>query len=221
VHTKIATRLKVGLLIVVLAVFYSFVGYTDYAKNNTKAATAQIETKVAEVEQQSVKDGTYYGIKRAEIALAEYNKGIFEDVRGCNCGVEVNKYTEGMQAPWCAMFASWVTKEAGSPVYSDVTKSWRITNSRDLSEYLKKTGTWYSRDDVISKDIQPRLGDFVIFYRGDFEDKIGHVDIVVRVDDSKGFAGLVGGNVRDRVEFRDLPYEQNYGFLGFGRPEKD
>lgn len=222
---KLPAWLKTGLLIVALTVFYGYIAYQDYAKNNTKVAAQVVETKVAEAEAQTatepIKTSEYFGIKRAEIALAEYNKNIFEDARGCNCGTEVDKYTEGHHAPWCAMFASWVTREAGSPVHSDITDDWRITNSRDLANYLMKNGTWYSREEVISQGLRPRLGDFVIFYRGDFEDKLGHVDIVVRVDDSQGFAGLVGGNVRDRVDFRDMPFEQNYGFLGFGRPEKD
>ncbi len=223
-RTKLLTWLKTTVLVIALAAFYGYVGYQDLAKNTSKSATQEVRAIVEKVEAadaQPIKSSEYFGAKRAAIALAEYNKGIFEQTRGCNCGSDVDKYTQGHPAQWCAMFASWVANEAGSPFDSVITGTWRVTNSRELAENLKKNGTWHSREEVIDKGLKPQLGDFVIFWRGDFEDKLGHVDIVVKVDESQGFAGLVGGNVRDRVDYRNMPYEQNYGFLGFGRPEKD
>lgn len=218
---KLLGLLRLPLLIAALVVFYGYVAYDDFAKNSTSNASQAVRAKIEEAQKETVKPPEYFGAKRAEIALGEYKKGIFEEKRGCNCGPDIDKYTQGVHAQWCAMFASWVSNEAGAPLRSNTTGTWRVPNSRELAEYLKQNGTWYSREEVIEKSIRPRLGDFVIFWRGDFEDKLGHVDIVVKVDDSQGFASLVGGNVRDRVEFRDMPYEQNYGFLGFGRPEKD
>ena len=45
---------------------------------------------------------------------------------------------------WCTMFASWVANEAGSPLYNEKTKSWRLINSRDFAANLEKNGTWLS-----------------------------------------------------------------------------
>lgn len=161
-----------------------------------------------------------YGAKRALIALDEYNKNITEDVTGCNCGSEIDKYTEGSPAQWCAMFVSWVSREAGSPLVDPTSGSWKITNSRIFTDYIKQNGTFYSKEQVFKENIQPKPGDFIIFYRGKVADNLGHIDIVIEAKEN-GKADLIGGNIRDRVMYRkDFPYRDYYGFLGIGRPEK-
>jgi hypothetical protein len=210
------------ILLSLMVSFFGYVGYMDLVHDPAASATAKIQTKIAA--QAKPSDGTSpkvdYGLKRAEIALTEYRKNIVETPKGCNCGPEIDKYTEGYHAQWCTMFASWVANEAGSPLYNEKTKSWRLINSRDFAANLEKNGTWYTSEEVLEKGLQPKIGDFVVFWRGDFEDNLGHVDVVVDLSDKPGFAGLVGGNLDGRVQYRDFSYLQYYGFLGFGRPEK-
>ena len=203
--------------------FFGYVGYMDLFYDPAASATTRLQSKIATQEKpaDSIKPKVDYGLKRAEVALAEYRKDIVESPKGCNCGPEIDKYTEGYNAQWCTMFASWVANEAGSPLYNEKTKSWRLINSRDFAANLEKNGTWYTREEVLEKGLQPKIGDFVVFWRGDFEDNLGHVDVVVDLGDKPGFAGLVGGNLDGRVKYRYFPYLQYYGFLGFGRPEKE
>lgn len=218
-----ALRVLAG--VTVLVAFFGYLAYQEFLFDETASAKSVIQTEIAKLptpqEVSAPKSAEYYGLKRAEIALQEYGKGIVEPVPGCNCGPEVDKYTESTPAQWCTMFVSWVAREAGSPMYDERTKSWRFMNSRLLIEHLKLNGTWFSREEVIAKGLQPRLGDFVFFYRGELEENLGHVDVVVDISGAPGTAGLIGGNIRDRVLYREnFPYQQHFGFLGFGRPEK-
>jgi len=213
--------------IVLLVIFFGFLTYHYIFVDRTASAMTAItktlepfEVKAASAAAEAPKPPEYYGAKRAEIALQEYRKNVIEVPRGCNCGVEIDKYTEGNPAQWCTMFASWVAKEAGSPLIDERNGAWRFLNSRLFTEHLKIHGTFYSREEIATNNIQPRVGDFIIFWRGNVEDNLGHIDVVVNVT-GDGRADLVGGNIRDRVEFRgNFPYQDNYGFLGIGRPEK-
>jgi hypothetical protein len=161
-----------------------------------------------------------HGLERARIALEEYDKKIKEKTANCNCGEDIDKYTEGLRIQWCASFASWVSKQAGSPLMS--TSGWRIGKAQDIARYLEKNGTWVSAQDAKDKNIQPQVGDIVIFWRGHFEDNLGHADIVISTNPSKpGQATLIGGNIQNKVSMREnFYYSEHYGFLGFGRPEK-
>lgn len=201
----------------VLTYQYLFVDRTANAMSEITKTLQPFEVNVATTEKQPPE---YYGAKRAEIALTEYRKNVIEVPRGCNCGPEIDKYTEGNPAQWCTMFASWVAYTAGSPLIDDRSGAWRFLNSRFFTENIKAHGTFYSREEIVANNIQPRIGDFIIFWRGNVEDNLGHIDVVVGIT-GDGRADLVGGNIRDRVEFRgDFPYRDNYGFLGIGRPEK-
>lgn len=196
-----------------------FVGYRDLMHDPTRAVERQLQGQIAIASDADIAARElYYGQMRAKIALAEYKKGVKESTKGCECGPDVDKYTEGHRAQWCTMFASWVAKEAGTPVSSEMTKSWRITNSREFAEYLQKNGTWHSRDEILQKGLKPQIGDYVIYWRADFDDRLGHVDIVINPDVAPGVAGTIGGNLKDKVAYRDFPYLHDYGFMGFGRP---
>lgn len=222
-HIKVRLN-HVILAMVGILLFFGYIAYKDLIFDASAISQEKVDTRIADVQKEEAFQPTpeYYGLKRAEIALQEYRKGIVEQPRGCNCGPEIDKYTEGALSQWCTMFASWVGQEAGSGVYNEKTDSWKIVNSRDFATYLEQHGTWHSREEVIEKNLQPRLGDYVVYWRGNFEDNLGHVDIVVDTGSTPGSAGLVGGNLGDRVEYREnFPYLNNYGFLGFGRPEKE
>lgn len=209
-----------------LTLFFGYAAYKDWIFDSAAVAEEKIHSALTvhaatSSQPEASKNPEYYGLKRAEIALAEFRKNVVETKHGCNCGPEIEKYTEGNHAQWCTMFASWVTYAAGSPVMNEKTESWRITNSREFAKYLQTKGTWYPRQQVIDEKIEPRIGDFIVFWRGKFEDNLGHVDVVVEKGAVLGTAGLVGGNLKDRVQFREsFPYLQHYGFLGIGRPEK-
>lgn len=207
-------QLGLGLL---AALVFGLLAFEHLFVDAPVIATQHINQKIKDAQKDT---SEYRGYKRAEIALAEYNKNVTETVRGCNCGPEIDKYNEDSPVQWCTTFASWVAREAGSPVVDPVTGSQKIINSKVFAEYLKQSGTFYSREEVVAQDIQPRIGDFIISYRGDYEDNIGHIDIVVG-DSKDGRADLVGGNIRDRIAYRkDFPYRDYHGFLGIARPEK-
>lgn len=210
------------LFTILLAIFFGFLGYKDLFFDSTLAARDKIYAQQQELPP-NAPSSKQLGLKRAQIALDEYGKNVVETSRGCNCGPEIDKYTENNHAQWCTMFASWVAQAAGSPVWSEKTNSWRIANSRDFALYLQEKGSWHSREEVIAKKLTPQLGDYIVFWRGKFEDNLGHVDVVVAAPNAAaGTASLVGGNLKDRVQFREnFPYLQHYGFMGFGRPEKN
>lgn len=201
-----------------------YIGYQYIGDNDTVKARSLTDTYAAAVVQPQADTNVPtadYGIRRAKITLSEYSKGVSETTKGCNCGPDIDKYTENSPAQWCTMFASWVTNQAGSPVVDRVSRSWKISNSRLFETALQQQGTFYSKADVISKNLQPKLGDFIIFSRGGDDSGLGHVAIVVDIDESKNEVGMISGNFRDRIAYqRDYPYLENDGFLGFGRPEK-
>lgn len=220
-------RLLHSIIILLLVCFFGYLGYRDlvYDKSTVieqklAADTSSLTTPAAH--QSPTEAAKQLGYQRAAIAVQEYQKNVYETPRGCNCGPEVDKYTEGLRAQWCTMFVSWVTKEAGAPLKDDKTGSWKLTNSRQLAAYLEQHGTWYSAAEAQQKNLQPRIGDMVVFWRGDFEDNLGHATIVVNIDKADGTADLIGGNQKDHVALsQDFPWLHNYGLLGFGRPEKD
>jgi len=215
-------RVRITATLLLIA-FFGFLTFQYVFIDRTSAAMSAITEQLKPFQttaSTTTMPAEYYGAKRAEIALQEYRKNVVEVPRGCNCGPEIDKYTEGNPAQWCTMFASWVAYTAGSPLIDERSGAWRFLNSRTFTEYLQAHGTFYSREEITAKNIQPRVGDFIIFWRGNMEDNLGHIDVVAAVT-GEGRADLIGGNVRDRVEFRgDFPYRDNYGFLGIGRPEK-
>lgn len=206
----------------ILLLFFGYLMYQEVIADDTVSAKATVQQEIAALPaaEHNQKPPEYFGLKRAEIALQEYALGGVESQRGCNCGPQIDKYTEGNPGQWCTSFASWVANQAGSPLIDERTKSWRFSNSRLFTEHLKTHGTFYTREQIIQQNIQPKVGDFVVFWRGNVEDNLGHIDVVVSVNPD-GSANLIGGNIRDRIVYREhLPYLNYYGFLGFGRPEK-
>lgn len=219
-------RSHVIIVVLSLLLLFGYVAYKDLIFDPSEQTQKSIESAVDDLPKEDSgrpkPTPEYYGMKRVEVALQEYRKGVTEAPQGCNCGPEVDRYTEGTHAQWCTMFASWVGHQAGSGVFNEKTQSWKIVNSRDFATYLEDHGTWFSRDEVIEKGLKPKLGDYIVFWRGNFEDNLGHVDVVVDIDSPPGSASLVGGNLDNRVKYREyFPYLYNYGFLGFGRPEKE
>lgn len=215
--------LNIGSLTVSVLVvgFFSYMAYRHFIHNGAAAISSRLTPQVENLPDPEQRTAEQIGIKRAHIALSEYQKNVHEQPSGSNSGPEIDKYTDSNPTQWCTLFASWVTEEAGSPVWLERTQSTRIVNSRDFANYLMENGTWYDRERVIEEKLEPRAGDFIVYWRGNFESRLGHVDVVVNTDGPRGTADLVGGNLNERVQLREnFPYLQNYGFLGFGRPEK-
>lgn len=213
------SSVTIGILVIG---FFGYMGYRHFIHDAAAAIAHLLAPHLAAMPDDPAKrSAEQIGIKRAGIALDEYEKNVYEQPSGSNSGPEIDKYTGGNPTQWCALFVTWVTEQAGSPVWHERTQSTRIVNSRDLANYFMENGTWYDREQVINEKLEPRTGDFIIYWRGDFESNLGHVDIVVNTDGPRGTADLVGGNLNERVQLREnFPYLQNYGFLGFGRPEK-
>jgi hypothetical protein len=215
---------RAALYVVILTMFFGYLGYNEFFVDDTAVAQRAIQANIASLPASQTKETSsdYYGLKRAQIALNEYKGHAVEATRSCNCGPGIDKYTQGTPAPWSADFVSWVSNEAGSPIVNDRTGSWRISNTRLFTESLKQYGTFYTREKMMKNNLQPKIGDFVVFWRGNPEDNLGYIDIIVELKNERGKAGLVGGNLKDRVVYReDFPYLEYAGFRGFGRPEKN
>jgi hypothetical protein len=200
------------------------ISYQYASDNNTVRARSLVDSYSRTVKNSPSANAVQavdYGARRVQIALSEYAKGVSETTKGCNCGQDIDKYTENSPAQWCTMFASWVTSQAGSPLTDRVSQSWRIANSRLFEVALQEQGTYHLKSEILNKNLQPNVGDFIIFSRGGDDSGLGHVSIVVTVDKSVNKVDMVSGNFRDKIAYqRDYPYLQNDGFLGFGRPEK-
>ena len=215
---KINTKFFVtGALLLGSTLFYTYIIVNEYKPVSAAPLQTTIKEQIAE---NKAKNISQPGLERARIALLEYSKNIKEKTPNCNCGEDIDKYTEGLRIQWCASFASWVSKEAGTPLGN--AKNWRIGKAQDIARYLEKNGTWVSAQEAKDKNLQPQVGDFVIFWRGHFEDNLGHADIVIATNPSApGQATLLGGNIQNKVSMREnFYYSEHYGFLGFGRPEK-
>lgn len=205
--------LRTVLIMSALLSCYAVIAYEQLADSDGQTIVENLKISSTN----ATKD---YGVKRAQIATQEYSKGVKEKSPGCNCGPEIDKYTEGLKSQWCSMFASWVANESGLPLLNPKNQSWKFTKSRDFANYLEKNGTWISKEQALESGESPKIGDYVVFWRGDYEENLGHVDIVVKTEYQTGKLGLIGGNVNNKVSYRKLAYKTNYGFLGFGRPEK-
>lgn len=208
-------------IVAFLAIFYVNIFYQNIKPNNLNTYESKATNVV--LADSNKTDDTDNGAKRALIAIQESKSNVVESKKGCNCGERVDQYTQGLHQQWCAMFVSWVLNQSGRPLKGpDEKVPWRITNARKIAEYLKNNGTWTSKEEAIQNNIQPKVGDIMIFWRGNFEGNLGHADIVVGLDPKvPGHASLVGGNLYDKVLYRESYYYADYyGLLGFGRPEK-
>ena len=209
-----------SIQVVFVALCASFVSFQYFTDSDTANAN-KLVAKYSSQQSTTVNHPPDYGKLRATIALQEYNKGVEESIQGCNCGPEIDKYTEGSPAQWCAMFASWVTMQAGSPMTDRINNNWRIANSRSFETNLIENGTYYSKSDIQKLSITPQLGDYVVFSRGGEESGLGHVGIIVDYDVEMKRIGMISGNFKDRIAYqRNFLYVEHDGFLGFGRPEK-
>lgn len=99
-------------------------------------------------------------------------------------GSDYEKYTYGVDANWCAYFASWIYNQAGYPIDED-TQDGRV-GAKDQIWDIGREGGRFSYHDVNSGYI-PKPGDLVIQDKG-----VSHVNIVTAVSGDK--ITVIGGN---------------------------
>lgn len=132
------------------------------------------------------------------IARAELRKGVRESPMGSNDSPAIARYRRALVphahgGPWCAYFASWVTRRAGAPIGSGGSG---IASAAGIRAWALRTGRWRRL---------PRPGDIAVYP--------GHVGIVASVSGSRMIT--VEGNWSNRVTQLS---RRRYEALGFARP---
>jgi hypothetical protein len=131
------------------------------------------------------------------VARAELEKGIRETPMGSDNSAGITRYRNAMVphahgGPWCAYFASWVTRRAGAPLGSHGDG---IASAAGIRAWAGRTGRWRQL---------PRAGDVAVY--------TGHVGIVASVTGSR--MTTIEGNWSNRVT--RLSRRRNEA-LGFAR----
>jgi hypothetical protein len=87
-----------------------------------------------------------------------------------------------------------------------------------MKTILERKKAFYTKQEIMNKIYVPQVGDYVISWRGNNSQDLGHVDIIINLN-SDGTADLIGGNIDDTIVYRkSYPYANSYGFQGVGRP---
>ena len=157
------------------------------------------------------------------IAQAELAKGVLENPIGCDagnpsvkgdCGVEVNKYTDGMLEFWCADFVSWVYRQAGTPFTGGASGGWRIANVGNVMAWFNENGEFFNNGATAA----PKPGDAVSIGNGEH---IGIVEKIVGNDlyvfsgntSTANFSNGVGVGRAIYKNFRTNPMVDSFGGL--------
>ena len=156
--------------------------------------------------------GSEIGRAALRIALAEMAAGS-KEIGGDNRGPFVEKYLNGIVAPpasWCAGFVSWCFSQTpqGIPYRYSV-------GARDIRDQFKRRGWAFD-----ARDQTPAPGDIVVWWRGQRDGWMGHIGLVLRVDN--GILHTVEGNkggVPAPVNTFDYVLGRMDKLLGFGRPQ--
>jgi hypothetical protein len=132
-----------------------------------------------------------------------------KETNGCNCGRQIDQFTEAHHEAWCADFVSWVYNQAGHPFTGGI-HGWRIPSAEYLRQWFVQRSWFHART---SSDV-PQTGDVVSFtYAGGRSD---HVGIVDRVEGTTLYT--VEGNANNAViRKRYLNYRANTRIMGWGR----
>lgn len=130
------------------------------------------------------------------VAVSQIGNG---EISCDNCGEYVKQYNRGLEAAWCAGFASWVMHQSGR---------------MDGRYYLRARDYWKNEKHVSD----PRPGDVVVFSRGN-NPELGHVGILEKISGEtmvviEGNSGKFPAKVK-RVCYSKKPKT----LLGFVRPQ--
>lgn len=183
-----------SLFLFIVLIFTSLSGAFEVsaAYNNTYTNTGNGQTDIYEVAKTQV--GYYEGMEK----YASYTK--YGDWYHDYMNVEDAFIT----APWCAMFVSWCSYQAGT---IDVTGSYAYCPY--WVSYFKNAGKWHNRD----SGYIPIKGD-IIFYADDGS-LSSHVGIVYESNRSKVYT--IEGNTEDSCKYRSYYLDDTY-ILGYGTP---
>jgi hypothetical protein len=157
------------------------------------------------------------GNRIVEVALAELRKNVRESPNGCNCGGQINLYTDHNPEFWCADFVSWVYKTAGSPFTGGSSSGgWRIPAVVNLVSWFKRHGQWQDNGRTAP---DPPLGSVIWFNYGSANGDTGsgnHTGIIVAVRGTTLITveGNSSNSVRQRTytNFRSNSTIQGWGW---------
>ena len=133
--------------------------------------------------------------KMVPLALTEANRGVQEIPARSNRGPEIDKYHTAVRHAkpdewWCAIFVSWVAKQAGYPLGSRGKGIWSV---KRLSRWGQRNGFYFAKGTM-----KPRAGDISLI-------GYGHAGIVV------GYEGntvrTVDANWSDSVSVHNEPLD--------------
>jgi hypothetical protein len=146
----------------------------------------------------------------AIVTKAAAQLGVVEQPNGCNCGPQVNVYTDNHHEPWCADFVSWVYKMTGHPFTGGQSGGWRIAYVPYLEDWFQARNFWH----VKTSSDTPQPGDVVTFnWDGGVSDHTGIVDHV-----SGTTLYTIEGNTSNGVYRRSYAsYHSNANVVGWGR----
>jgi hypothetical protein len=134
------------------------------------------------------------------VARAELDKRIREMPMGSDNSKAIARYRGALKprpygGPWCAYFASWVTRRAGAPLGS---RGSGIASAAGIRAWAERTGRWRHL---------PRPGDVAVFSH--------HVGIVVYVTGSR--MTTIDGNWSNRVSRVSRRRSEAFGFARVAR----
>jgi hypothetical protein len=136
------------------------------------------------------------------VARGELAAGVGEQPRGSNQGARIAAYRRAAAGsapgtPWCAYFASWVARQAGSPLGPG--GHGLVSSGAILS--------WARGRHLVHASARP--GDLIVMAE--------HVGVVVGV--SPGAVSSIDGIWSDRVSRTSHPRSQALGFVRLSAPE--
>lgn len=144
------------------------------------------------------------GNRIAEVAKQEFATNGGKCPTGSDCQ---KKYSDGNVEAWCADFASWVMKEAGSPMTGGTSGGWRVPASNSFRAWFEQNGEFHEK-----AGYTPKVGDIQINEEGNptYPD---HVAIVVAVNGNMAtiIGGNDGSNLSQSQQPIDAPWVTGYG----------
>lgn len=140
--------------------------------------------------------------KMRRIALAEAQRNVQEIPARSNLGPDIERYHSAVRHAradevWCAIFVSYVARQAGYPLGSVGQGAWQV---QSLFTWGREQGFYFRRGTR-----RVRVGDIALH-------GYGHAGIVVRVA-RDGRIWTVDGNWSDTVRHQPLPSLSLTGYL--------
>lgn len=158
---------------------------------------------------------TGLGAKVVETAKREYsgpdnhkrpNKYTCSEAGYCSGG-----YKSSMH--WCAMFVSWVLKEAGA---YPTQVEYKGAGVRGFGDYFKRKGQ-YELSQGHGGNYIPTGGDIILFSNSNRQGDYSHIGIVEGVAD--GNVWIIDGNANDLIKHRPIRLNDKY-IIGYGAWQK-